>query len=81
MYDWSDFYPEEKEELPPNIPEPCGMQVSITMSVDANHAGDMVTRRSHSGILIYVIGAPISWYSKHQNTFESFKFESKFIAL
>jgi hypothetical protein len=32
--------------------------------VDANHAGNVVTRRSHSGILIYVQNAPIVWLLK-----------------
>ena len=80
-YDGSNFYPEAKEELPPNKPKPCGMQVSVTMSVDANHAEDMVTQRSQSGILIYVNESPISWYSKHQNTVESSTFGSEFIVL
>jgi hypothetical protein len=32
--------------------------------VDANHAGNKVTRRSHTGIIIFVQNAPIIWYSK-----------------
>ena len=63
------------------MPEPREKQVSITMFCDANHAGDMVTRRSQSGILLYVNGAPITWYSKRQNTVESSTFGSEFIAL
>jgi hypothetical protein len=80
-HDWSDFYPNAKEDLPPSMPEPRGKQVSITMFCDANHAGDMVTRRSQSGIILYVNGAPITWYSKRQNTVESSTFGSEFIAL
>ena len=80
-HDWSDFYPNAKEDLPPSMPEPRGKQVSITMFCDANHAGDMVTIRSQSGIILYVNGAPITWYSKRQNTVESSTFGSEFIAL
>jgi hypothetical protein len=40
-----------------------------------------VTRRSHSGILIFIQGAPIIWYFKRQNTAESAVFGSEFIAL
>ena len=49
--------------------------------VDANHAGNLKTRRSHSGILIYMNQAPIIWYSKRQNTVEASSFGSEYIAL
>ena len=49
--------------------------------VDANHAGNMVNRRSHTGILIYVNNAPILWHSKRQNTVETSSFGSKNVAL
>jgi Reverse transcriptase (RNA-dependent DNA polymerase) len=51
-YNWADFYGDVEEPLPPNMPEPMGKPVHITCSVDADHAGNLVTRRSHSGILI-----------------------------
>ena len=79
--DWSDFYDNPKEEIPPGMPEPRGNPVTITAFEDANHAGDKVTRRSHTGILIYLNCAPIIWYSKAQNTVESSTFGSEFVAL
>ena len=79
--DWTDFYPDAKEEIPPNMPEPHGQSVQINCFVDADHAGDVVSRRSHTGILIYVNRAPIIWYSKRQNTVETSTFGSEFIAL
>ena len=48
------------------MPEPLGHAVSIHAFVDANHAGNVVTRRSHSGIIIFVNNAPILYiYSNH----------------
>ena len=41
----------------------------------------MLTRRSHTGILLYVNNAPVQWYSKRQNTVESSSFGSEFVAL
>ena len=79
--DWKEFYGDVEEELPPNMPEPRGHSVSISAFVDANHAGNVVTRRSHSGILIFVQNAPIIWYSKRQNTVEAATFGSEFVAL
>ena len=52
----------------------------ISCFVDADHAGNLVTRRSHTGILIFCIRAPIVWFSKRQNTVETSTFGSEFIA-
>ena len=80
--DWSEsVYGDNPEELPGNMPEPLGYGVKMSVFVDADHAGDKVTRRSHSGILIYLNNAPIDWYSKKQNTVESSTFGSEFIAM
>jgi hypothetical protein len=49
--------------------------------VYANHAGNVVTRRSHSGIIIFVNNAPIIWFSKRQNTVESSTFGSELVAM
>jgi hypothetical protein len=79
--DWRDFYGDVREELPPKMPRPLGKPVCISCFVDANHAGNVITRRSHTGILIYVQNAPIIWFSKRQNTVESSSFGSEFVAL
>ena len=79
--DWSEFYPEAAEAIPPNMPEPRGKPVSMSCFVDADHAGCRVTRRSHTGVIIFVNRAPILWYSKRQNTVESSTFGSEFIAM
>ena len=81
-YDWKEFYPDAlKEELPPRMPEPLGKSVDISIFCDAAHATCHVTRRSTTGIIIFVNGAPISWYSKRQNTIESSVFGSEYVAL
>jgi hypothetical protein len=65
-----------------NMPEQAkGNSVNITVFVHADYAGNRATRRSFTGILIYVNRAPIIWYSKKQNTVESSTFGSKFIAM
>ena len=79
--DWSEsIYGNLPEQLPGNMPEPLGKEVKISVFVDADHAGDKVTRRSQTGILIFLNNAPIDWYSKKQNTVESSTFGSEFIA-
>jgi hypothetical protein len=79
--DWKDFYGDVREELPSKMPTPLGNPVTINAFVDANHAGNVVTRRSHTGIIIFVQNAPIIVYSKRQNTVEAATFGSEFVAL
>jgi hypothetical protein len=45
-YSWEDFYRGAKEAILPNMPEPRGKEVEIHCFVDADHAGDRLTRRS-----------------------------------
>ena len=49
--------------------------------VDANHAGNVVTRRSHTGIILFLQNSPIQWLSRRQNTVETSTFGSEFVAL
>ena len=63
------------------MPEPRGKEVDVSVFVDADHAGNRVTRRSHTGIIIFLNMAPVLWYSKRQNTVETSTFGSEFIAL
>ena len=49
--------------------------------MDADHAGDSVTRRSRTGFLVYCNSAPIYWMSKKQTSIESSSFGSEFIAM
>ena len=79
--DWAEFYPGAAEQIPPNAPQIRGKSVTMSCFVDADHAGCRATRRSHTGVLIYVNRAPIVWYSKRQNTVESSTFGSEFIAM
>jgi hypothetical protein len=79
--DWTEFYRDVKEEIPANAPEPLGKEVHMYCFCDADHAGDRLTRRSQTGIIIFLNRAPILWYSKKQNTVESSTFGSEFVAL
>ena len=79
--DWSDFYRNVVEEDPPNMPIPLGHSVIMSCFVDADHAGNKVTRRSHTGIVILLNNAPITVFSKQQNTCESSTYGSELVAM
>ena len=79
--EWKEFYEIEEEPTPSDMPKPRGKKVVMTCWVDASHASNKLTMRSHTGIFIKLNGAPIAWYSKRQNTVESSTFGSEFVAL
>lgn len=79
--DWTQHYPDAAEAIPRNVPAARGKAVIMTCFVDADHAGCRETRRSHTGILLYLNRAPIQWFSKRQNTVESSTYGSEMLAM
>ena len=75
------LHPDSHEDLPHDMPEARGIEVDVNVFVDADHAGNKITRRSHTGIILFCNMTPIVWYSKRQNTVETSTFGSEFIAL
>ena len=63
------------------MPEPRGLGFVMRAKVDADHASDMITRRSRMGFLVFLNCALIYWWSKKQNSVESLSFGSEFIAM
>ena len=79
--DFAEIYRDAEELLPHRMPKPRGRSVTTTAFVDASHAANKVTRRSHSGYVVFINRAPIVWYSKRQQTVETSTFSAEFIAL
>jgi hypothetical protein len=52
----------------------------MTVYVNADHAHDLVTRRSITGILVMPNNTPIRWISKRQKTVETSTYGSEFVA-
>ena len=75
------MYLDAIEYLPPNSTPPRGNPVEIHCLVYDDHDGDKVTRRSETGILLYLNIATIIWYYKRQNKVESSTFGSEFVTL
>jgi hypothetical protein len=79
--DFFEIYRDAEEFLPHLTPMPRGRHVTTTAFVDALHAANKVTRRSHTGNVVFINRAPIVWYSKRQHTVETSTFLAEFIAL
>jgi hypothetical protein len=71
--DWSEFYPDAREEVPPNTPKAFGNAVTIVCNCDSDHAGDTISRCSRTGVLVSLTRAPVLWYSTFGSKFMDLK--------
>jgi hypothetical protein len=79
---WKEFYPDAEEVLPDadTLPKPLGPKVRITVYKDADHAHDVVTRRSVTGVLLLLNNTPVKWISQRQKTVETSTYGSELVA-
>jgi hypothetical protein len=77
---WMEFYPDASEEIPKDLPPEKGPRVRMTVYVDTDHAHDLVTRRSITGVLVILNNTTIRWISKRQNTVETSTYGSELVA-
>jgi hypothetical protein len=54
-----EFYPDAGEEIPKDLPPEKGPRVRMAVYVYADHAHDLVTRRSITGVLFMLNNTPI----------------------
>ena len=80
-YDWYDFYRDTKEPVLGDMPAPRGQVVSTHCFVDSDHVANTVMQCSQTGLLLFVNRAPVTWFSKRQNTVETSTFGSEFITM
>ena len=80
-YDWYDFYRGAEEAIPLECPEPLGNSISTHFFVDADIAGNLISRINQAGFLILFKRAPIIWHRKRQNAVEISTFGSEMMAL
>ncbi|CAJ1970455.1 unnamed protein product [Cylindrotheca closterium] len=79
--DFLEEYPDAKEDRDPKEPKAFGKPVQISVFFDANLAYGLVTRRSITGLLVYVGSTLVSWTSKRQGCIASSTYCSEFIAM
>ena len=79
--EFKEYYRGAKEEIPHRMPRPRGVAVRTTAFVDSSHGANKVTRRSHSGHILFVNSAPVKCLSRRLQTVENSAFSSEFIVL
>jgi hypothetical protein len=79
--DWKSMYGDVKEIIPSDAPVSYGKEVDLRLFVDSDYDGEKFTRRSRTGLVVYLNMAPIVWFSKNQPTVESSIFGAEFVAV
>ena len=79
-YDWHNFYCGAKEAIPFDCPEPLVNLISTNCFVNADLAGDLISRRSQTGFLIFFNWATIIWHNKQHNAAETSMFGSEMMS-
>lgn len=74
-------YPDSTEEIDAKLPSPKVSEISITAFVDSDHAHDKVTRRSVTGLIIFLGRTPIFFSSKRQGAIETSTYGAEFCAM
>ena len=71
-------YPDAAEERSNREPEMLGKALNLTVYADADHAHDQVTRRSITGIIVFIGSTPIMAKSTRQGSVESSTYSAEF---
>ena len=77
---WKEFYPDAEESIPRDMLKAFGKAARLTVYVDADHASDKVTRRSVTGIIVFLNNTPIRTFSKRQKTVETSTYGAEMVA-
>jgi hypothetical protein len=79
---WMELYSDASEEIPKDLPPEKGPRIRMTVDVyaDADHAHDLVTRKSITGILVMLNNTPIRWVSKRRKTVVTSTYGSELVA-
>ena len=78
---FKELYWNAKEELQYSMSKIRGRSVTTTYFINASHATNKVTRRWHTGFVIFINRVPLIWYSKRQNSVESSTFTNTSVAI
>ena len=79
--DFAMDYPDASEEIDSKLPDAYGEPLQSSIQVDADHAHDLVTRRSLTGLIAFIGSTPVLWISKRQGAIAASTYAAEFYAL
>jgi hypothetical protein len=78
--DFLDDYPDATEDVGTDFPMAFGKELDTTVFFDADHAHDHATRRSISGLIVFVGSTPVIWISKRQGCIATSTYCAEFVS-
>ena len=79
--DFLEDYPDASEDVATDFPIPYGRELDTSIFFDADHAHDHVTRRSITGLIVFVGSTPVLWQSKRQGCIATSTYCAEFISM
>jgi hypothetical protein len=80
-HDWArTVYGNVREQRPHDAPTPKGKLVRTTTYKDANLYHDMATGKAVTGVIHFLNGTPVEWFTRKQPTVETATYGSEFSA-
>jgi hypothetical protein len=79
--DFLEDCPDASEDVGTDFPEAFGREMDTSVFFDADHAHDHITRRSISGLLVFVGSTPVLWQSKQQGCIATSTYCAEFMAM
>jgi hypothetical protein len=79
--DFLEDYPDAHEDIDGGLPTPYGTELKTSVFFDADFAHDHVTRRSITGIIVFVGSTPVIWQSKRQGCIATSTYCAEFISM
>ncbi len=74
-------YPDAKEQNDNKLPVPLFDELAVSAYVDSDHAHDKVSRRSITGIIIFVGRTPVFALSRRQGAIQTSTYSAEFMAM
>ena len=78
---FQNIYPDAKEMDDIKLPESLIDEMELTIFVDSDHAHDKISRRSVTGIIVFLGKNPIYWLSQRQGAVEGSSYSAEFCAM
>ena len=79
--DFLEDYPDAHEDVATDFPKAYGRELETSVFFDADHAHDHVTRRSVTGLIVFVGSTPVIWQSKRQGCIAPSTYCAEFISM
>ena len=79
--DFLEDYADAEEDIPTDLPPAFGSELETSIFFDSDHAHDVKTHRSISGLILFVGSTPVAWHSRRQGCIATSTYCAEFLAM